>query len=58
MEIFDNGPGQLNQLSSTPSISTVAGVEYRGSTSQADFYFLPGYVKNHTVLNCGRIQPV
>lgn len=45
MEIFDNGPGQLNQLSSTPSISTVAGVEYRGSTSQADFYFLPGYVK-------------
>ena len=45
MEIFDNGPGQLNQVSSTPSISTVAGVEYRGSTSQADFYFLPGYVK-------------
>ena len=45
MEIFDNGPGQLNQLSSTPSISTVAGVEYRGSTSQADFYFLPGFVK-------------
>jgi hypothetical protein len=45
MEIFDNGPGQLNQVSSTPSISTVAGVEYRGSTSQADFYFLPGLVK-------------
>ena len=45
MEIFDNGPGQLNQVSSTPSISTVAGVEYRGSTSQADFYFLPGFVK-------------
>jgi hypothetical protein len=45
MEIFDNGPGQLNQVSSTPTISTVAGVEYRGSTSQADFYFLPGYVK-------------
>ena len=45
MEIFDNGPGQLNQVTSTPSISTVAGVEYRGSTSQADFYFLPGYVK-------------
>ncbi|MFM6914120.1 MAG: CotH kinase family protein [Aquirufa sp.] len=45
MEIFDNGPGQLNQVSSSPTISTVAGVEYRGSTSQADFYFLPGYVK-------------
>lgn len=45
MEIFDNGPGQLNQLSSTPTISTVAGVEFRGSTSQADFYFLPGLVK-------------
>ena len=45
MEIFDKGPGQLNQVSGTPTISTVAGVEYRGSTSQADFYFLPGYVK-------------
>jgi hypothetical protein len=45
MEIFDNGPGQLNQVSSTPTITTVAGVEYRGSTSQADFYFLPGFVK-------------
>lgn len=45
LEIFDNGPGQLNQVSSTPTISTVAGVEYRGSTSQADFYFLPGFVK-------------
>ena len=45
MEIFDNGPGQLNQVSSTPTISTVAGVEFRGSTSQADFYFLPGLVK-------------
>jgi hypothetical protein len=45
MEIFDNGPGQLNQLSASPTLSTVAGVEYRGSTSQADFYFLPGLVK-------------
>ncbi len=45
MEIFDKGPGQLNQVSETPTISTMAGVEYRGSTSQADFYFLPGYVK-------------
>ena len=45
MEIFDNGSGQLNQVSSTPTISTVAGVEFRGSTSQADFYFLPGLVK-------------
>lgn len=45
MEIFDKGPGQLNQVSSTPSISTVAGVEFRGSTSQADFYFFPGLVK-------------
>ena len=45
MEIFDKGPGQLNQVSSTPTISTVAGVEFRGSTSQADFYFLPGLVK-------------
>ena len=45
MEIFDKGPGQLNQVSGTPTISTVAGVEYRGSTSQADFYFLPVYVK-------------
>ncbi|UAJ14583.1 CotH kinase family protein [Aquirufa lenticrescens] len=45
MEVFDNGPGQLNQVSSTPTISTVAGVEFRGSTSQADFYFLPGLVK-------------
>ena len=45
LEIFDNGPGQLNQVSSTPTISTVAGVEFRGSTSQADFYFLPGLVK-------------
>lgn len=45
LEIFDNGPGQLNQVSSTPTITTVAGVEFRGSTSQADFYFLPGLVK-------------
>jgi hypothetical protein len=45
MEIFDKGAGQLNQVSSTPTISTIAGIEFRGSTSQADFYFLPGLVK-------------
>ena len=44
-DIFDNGPGKLNQVSNTPTLSTIAGVEYRGSTSQADFYFLPGLVK-------------
>jgi hypothetical protein len=43
--LFDAGSGQLNQVSASPTISTVAGVEFRGSTSQADFYFLPGYVK-------------
>ena len=45
MELFDNGQGQLNQVSSSPNLTTVAGIEFRGSTSQADFYFLPGYVK-------------
>jgi hypothetical protein len=45
MELFDNGVGKLNQVSSSPSLTTVAGIEFRGSTSQADFYFLPGYVK-------------
>ena len=45
MELFDNGLGQLNQVSSSPNLTTVAGIEFRGSTSQADFYFLPGYVK-------------
>lgn len=45
MELFDKGNGQLNQLSASPTITTVAGIEFRGSTSQADFYFLPGYVK-------------
>ena len=44
-EVFDNGPGKLNQVSNTPTLSTIAGIEYRGSTSQADFYFLPGLVK-------------
>ena len=44
-EVFDKGPGKLNQVSGTPTLSTIAGVEYRGSTSQADFYFLPGLVK-------------
>ncbi len=45
MEIFDKGVGQLNQVSSTPTLTTIAGIEFRGSTSQADFIFLPGYVK-------------
>ena len=45
LEVFDKGPGILNQVSSSPAISTIAGIEYRGSTSQADFYFLPGLVK-------------
>jgi len=45
MELFDNGVGKLNQVSSSPNLTTVAGIEFRGSTSQADFYFLPGYVK-------------
>ncbi len=45
MEVFDKGNGQLNQLSASPTITTVAGIEFRGSTSQADFYFLPGFVK-------------
>ena len=45
MEIFDKGAGQLNQVSASPTISTIAGIEFRGSTSQADFIFLPGNVK-------------
>jgi hypothetical protein len=45
MEIFDKGVGQLNQVSTTPTLTTIAGIEFRGSTSQADFIFLPGYVK-------------
>jgi hypothetical protein len=45
LELFDKGPGQLNQVSASPTLSTVAGIEFRGSTSQADFYFLPGLVK-------------
>lgn len=45
IDVFDKGPGKLNQVSGTPTISTIAGIEYRGSTSQADFYFLPGLVK-------------
>ena len=45
MELFDSGSGQLNQVSASPTLTMVAGIEYRGSTSQADFIFLPGYVK-------------
>ena len=45
MELFDNGSGKLNQVSANPTVKLVAGIEFRGSTSQADFYFLPGLVK-------------
>jgi len=45
ISLFDRGPGALNQLSGSPTLKIWAGVEFRGSTSQADFYFLPGLVK-------------
>jgi hypothetical protein len=43
--LFDRGIGQLNQLTDKPAFSFWAGIEYRGSTSQEDWYFLPGLVK-------------
>ena len=43
--LYDRGKGQLNQLTDKPAFSFWAGIEYRGSTSQADWYFLPGLVK-------------
>ncbi len=43
--LYDRGKGLLNQLSDKPALNFWAGIEYRGSTSQADFYFLPGLVK-------------
>ncbi len=43
--LFDRGNGQLNQLSDKPSQTFWAGIEFRGSTSQGDWYFLPGLVK-------------
>lgn len=43
--LYDRGKGQMNQLTDKPAFSFWAGIEYRGSTSQADWYFLPGLVK-------------
>jgi hypothetical protein len=43
--LFDRGNGQLNQLTDKPAFSFWAGIEYRGSSSQGDWYFLPGLVK-------------
>ena len=43
--LYDRGKGLLNQLTDKPSLNFWAGIEFRGSTSQADFYFLPGLVK-------------
>jgi hypothetical protein len=38
--LFDRGKGQLNQLTDKPSFVFWAGIEYRGSSSQGDWYFL------------------
>ena len=43
--LYDRGKGQLNQMTDKPAFSFWAGIEYRGSTSQGDWYFLPGLVK-------------
>lgn len=43
--LYDRGKGQLNQLTDKPAFSFWAGIEFRGSTSQGDWYFLPGLVK-------------
>lgn len=43
--LFDRGKGQLNQLTDKPTFVFWAGIEYRGSSSQGDWYFLPGLVK-------------
>ena len=43
--LFARGPGALNQISASPTLNIWAGVEFRGSTSQEDFYFLPGLIK-------------
>lgn len=45
ISLFDRGPGALNQISASPTLKIWAGVEFRGSTSQEDFYFLPGLIK-------------
>lgn len=43
MELFDNGPGKWNKLTDVPKHKFIAGIEFRGSTSQGapGFYFLP-----------------
>ena len=43
MELFDTGPGLLNSLTDVPAHKFVAGIEFRGSSSQGgpNFYFLP-----------------
>lgn len=43
--LFDRGNGQMNQLTDKPAFSFWAGIEFRGSSSQGDWYFLPGLVK-------------
>lgn len=43
--LIDRGNGQLNQLTDKPTNSFWAGIEFRGSSSQGDWYFLPGLVK-------------
>jgi CotH kinase protein len=43
--LYDRKDGQLNQLIDKPAFSFWAGIEYRGSSSQGDWYFLPGLVK-------------
>lgn len=43
--LYDRGNGQLNQMTDKPVFSFWAGIEYRGSSSQGDWYFLPGLVK-------------
>lgn len=43
--LYDRGKGQMNQLTDKPAFSFWAGIEYRGSSSQGDWYFLPGLVK-------------
>jgi hypothetical protein len=43
--LYDRGKGFLNQLTDKPTLNFWAGIEFRGSTSQADFYFIPGLIK-------------
>jgi hypothetical protein len=43
--LFDRGKGQMNRLTDKPAFIFWAGIEFRGSSSQGDWYFLPGLVK-------------